>query len=96
MSIVNTPEKDVSNDNRKVYKRKIRTSLINSSSELFYCSICAMYNRVHRAQNKRLMLKSFIPAINTSFFPKKHYENISLKIINELHTWIENRPHVIN
>ena len=35
-----------------------------------------MYNRVHGDQNKRLMLRSYIPAINTSFFPKKIYENI--------------------
>ena len=55
-----------------------------------------MYNRVHFAQNKRLMLKSFIPAINTTIFIKKHYENIfSEKLINELHAWIENNPHVI-
>ena len=76
MSIVDTPEKDVSNVDRKVDKRKICTSLINSSSTLFSCSVRAMYNRVHRAQNERLILKSFLPAINTSIFPKKHYENI--------------------
>ena len=35
-----------------------------------------IYNIVHRAQNQRLMLNSFIPAINTSILPKKHYENI--------------------
>ena len=35
-----------------------------------------MYNRVHCAQNKRIMLKSFIPAINTSIFPKKTFEII--------------------
>ena len=34
-----------------------------------------MYNRLHCAQNNHLMLKSFIPAINKSNFPKKHYEN---------------------
>ena len=63
--IVETPEKGVSNVDRKLDKRKIRTSLIKSSSTLFYFSIPAMYNRVHCAQNQRLMLKSFIPAINT-------------------------------
>ena len=56
MSIVNNPENDVSNVDRKLDKRKIRTSSIKSSSTLFSCSICAMYNRVHCAQNKRLML----------------------------------------
>ena len=70
MSIVDTPEKGVSNVNRKADKRKTFTSLINSSSTLFSCLICAMYNRVHCAKNKRLMLKSFITEINTSIFPK--------------------------
>ena len=43
------------------------------------------------------MLKLFIPAINISIFPNKHYEKIfDEKIINELHAWIENHPHVIN
>ena len=56
-----------------------------------------MYNRVHRSQNQRLILKSFITAINTSIFPKKHYENIfSEKLINELHAFIENHPHEIH
>ena len=76
MIIVDTPQKDVSNVDRKLDKRKILTSLIKSSSTLFSCSICAIYNRVHCAKKQRLMLKPFIPAINTSIFPKKHYENI--------------------
>ena len=86
MSIVDTPEKDVSNVDRKSDKRKVRTSLIKSSSTLFYLSIHAMYNRFHSAQNKRLMLKSYIPAINISIFLMKHYENIfNEKLINELY-----------
>ena len=76
MIIVDTPVKDVPNVDSKLDKRKIPTSLINSSSKLFSCSIRAMYNRVHRAQNQRLVLKSFIPEINKSIFPKKNYENI--------------------
>ena len=76
LSIVDTPENDVSNVDRKVDKRKICTSLIKSSSTLFSCGILALYNRVHRDQNRCLMLKSFIPAIDTSIFPKKHYESI--------------------
>ena len=71
ISIVDTPEKDVSNVDRKVDKRKVRTFSIKSSSTLFFCSIHAIYNRVHCAQNQRLMLISFIPAINTSIFPKE-------------------------
>ena len=35
--------------------------------------------------------------INTSIFPKKHYEDIYFEqLINELHAWIENHPHVIH
>ena len=83
MNVVDTPENDVSNVDWKVDKRKISTSLIKSSSTLFSCLIQAIYNRVYCAQNQRLMLKSFIPTINTSIFPKKHYENIfSEKLIN--------------
>ena len=56
-----------------------------------------MYNRVHHSQNKRFTLNSFIPAINTSIFPKKYDENIfSGNLINELHSWIENHPHIIH
>ena len=76
MSIVDNPEKYVSNIDRKLDNRKLYKYPIKSSSTLFYCSIRAMYNIFHRDQNQRLMLKSFIPAINTSIFPKKHYENI--------------------
>ena len=35
-----------------------------------------MYDRVHSSQNKRIMLKSYIPGINKSILPKKHNENI--------------------
>ena len=76
MSTVDTPEKDVSNVDRKLDKIKICISLIKSSSILFSCSIISMYNRFHHAQNQRLKLKLFIPEINTSIFSKKHYENI--------------------
>ena len=55
--MVETPEKGVSNFDRKGDKRKIRTSLINSSSTLFSCSIREIYNIFHLAQNERLMLK---------------------------------------
>ena len=75
-SIIDAPEKDVSNIDRKIGKRNVRTSSIKSSSTLFSCSIRAMYNRVHRAQSKRLILKSYINGINTSILPKKHNENM--------------------
>ena len=57
MSIVDTPENDVSNVDRRLDKKKKRTSSIKSSSTLFPCSIRAMYNRFHCAQNKHLTLK---------------------------------------
>ena len=76
MSIVDTPEKDISKVDRKLDKIKIRKYSIKSSSILFSCSIRAMYNIVHSAQNKRLTLKSYINGINTSILPKKRYENI--------------------
>ena len=79
MSIVDTPEKDVSKVDRKLDNRKISISSINSSSTLFSCSIRAIYNRVHRAQNKRLVLKSYIPGINTYILSNKHYEIYFLK-----------------
>ena len=43
------------------------------------------------------MLKSYLPGINTSIFTNIHDENIfSEKLLNELHTCIENQPHVIH
>ena len=97
MSIVDTPENGVSNVDRELDKRKICTSSINSSSTLFSCSIRAMYNKVHCSQKKNLMLKLYIPEINTSILPNNHYENIfSEKLVNQLYAWIENHPHVIH
>ena len=82
MSILDTPEKTVSNIDWEADKRKICTSLIKSSSKIFSCLIRAIYNRVHCAQNKRLMLKSFIPAINTSIVPKKYMKISFLKNVS--------------
>ena len=64
---------------------------------LFSCSIHAMFNRVNRSGKQRLMLNSYLPGINTSNFPKRHYENIfSEKLVNELHECIKNHPNVIH
>ena len=52
MSVVDTPEKDLSNVDGKYYMRKVITSSVNSSSKLFSCSIHSMYNRVNR--NKKM------------------------------------------
>ena len=97
MGIVDTPEQDLSNVHRKLDTRKVRTSSANSSSTLFSCSIRAMYNRVNLSQKQRLMLKSYFPGANTLIIPKRHYDNIfSEKLVNGLHTWIENHPHAIH
>ena len=45
MSIVDTPEKDLSYVDRKSDMRKVRTYSVNSPSTLFSCSMCEMYNR---------------------------------------------------
>ena len=79
MSIVDIPEKNVSKIDRKLEKRKLRTSSIKSLSTLFPCLIREMYNRVHCDQNQRLMLNSYTPAINKSIFPMKHYKIFFLK-----------------
>ena len=79
ISIVDTLEKDVSNIDRKLYKKQMYTSSINSSSTLFYCSIRVMYIIVHRDQNKCLMLKSYITGIITSILPNKNYEIYFMK-----------------
>ena len=83
MSIVDTPEKDFSNVDKKYDMIKVRTYSVNSSSLLFSFSICAMFNRVSRAKNQLLMLKSYIPGINLLIYPKIHYGNLlSEKLVN--------------
>ena len=43
------------------------------------------------------MLRSYIPVINTSIFPKKYYDNIfSEKLINKLHASIDIHPYIIH
>ena len=95
MSIVDTPEKDLSNVDRKYDMRKVRTSSVNSSST-FFSTIRAMYNIVNCDQKQRLVLKSYITGINPLIYPKRHYDNIfTEKLVNELHDWIDKLPHVI-
>ena len=55
--IAYTPQKDKSKVDGKINKRKICKYSIKSSSILFSCSICGIYNIFHHSQNKRLMLK---------------------------------------
>ena len=63
----------------KVYMRKVRTYSLKLSSTLFSCSIFSTYNRGNHAQKQLLRLKSYLPGINKSVFPKRHYDNIFLK-----------------
>ena len=96
MSIVDTPENNVSNVDRKLDKRKIHTYSISHHQHYFLVQYvqCIIELIVIK---RRLVLKSYIIGINTSIFPKKHYENIPTeKLVNELHSWIENYPHVIH
>ena len=76
MSIYDTPENYLSNFDQKSDMRKVLPSLVHSSSTLFSCSIRTMYNRAHSTKNKCLVFKSYLPGINTSAFPKRHYDNI--------------------
>ena len=97
MSIFDTLEYYLSNIDRKSDMRKVRTSSVKSSSILFSCLICTMYNIVHCVQIQHLMLNSYIPGINIPICPKRHCGNIlSGKRVNELHSWIENHPRVIH
>ena len=50
VSIYDSLEEYLSNVDGKSDMRKLRTSLVKSSSALFSCSKRAMYNRVNRAQ----------------------------------------------
>ena len=56
-----------------------------------------MYNRFHRDQKKRLVLKSYISGINTTNFLKKRDEHTySEKLLNKSHSWIEHHPNLID
>ena len=65
MSVYEIPENNLSNVDRKSDIRKVHTSSVKSSSILFSCSIRAMYNRVNFDQKQRLVLKSYLPGIDT-------------------------------
>ena len=95
MSIFNTPEKDISNFEGEYDTRRVRKSSVKSSSTLSSCSICAMYNRVN-CTKIRIVLKSYIPGINSFIVLKRHYYIFSSEnTVNELRYWIEKHPHVI-
>ena len=85
MIIVNTPENGLSNVDQKYYMIKVRTSSVKSSSTLFSCSICIIYNRGNSAEKQRLVLKSYITGISSLIYPKRHSYNIFFeKLVNEL------------
>ena len=66
------------------------TRKVHSSSTLFLCSVRTIYNRVHCELNKSLMLKSYIPVID-SWIGYNFFENL----VNELHERIEKKIHII-
>ena len=65
MRISETPDNYLSNVEGKSDTRKVHTSLIKPSSTLFSCLVRSMYNRVNCSQRQRLMLKSYIPGIDS-------------------------------
>ena len=75
MSIIETPENDLSNIDQKSDMRKSCTSSVKSPSILLFFSMLEMYNRVNRTK-KRLMLESYLTGIKKHTFPKRNYDNI--------------------
>ena len=58
MRIFDNPENGLYHGEVKSVTSKAKKSSLNSSSTLFSCSLCAIYNRVHRDQKQHLTLKS--------------------------------------
>ena len=55
-----------------------------------------MYNISNPTQRQRLVMKSYIPEINSLIDPNRHYENIfNEKRVNKLQDLIEKHTHVI-
>ena len=55
-----------------------------------------MYNKVNCAQNQCIMLKSYIPGVDSWIGAKRCYNNSFYgNLVNELHNWIENHHSVI-
>ena len=76
VSFVNTIETYLSNVDRKSGMKKLHTSLVQSSSTIFSCSIRSIYNIVIHTKKQRLMLKLCLPGINTLILLKRHYDNL--------------------
>ena len=71
MKCFDTPEQDLSNFEGIEMTRKVRTYSVNSSSTLFSCSVCSIYNRVNLDQRKGLMIKPYIHGIGLLIGPKR-------------------------
>ena len=95
MSIVDTPKKDLSNVDDESYIRKVHTYSVKSSSKIFSFSIHAMYNRVNCYQNKCLVLKSYIPGINSLIGTKRPYAFYFWKY-SQLITWMDRETPLFN
>ena len=70
ITIVDTHENYLSNIEGKYDMTQVRTSSVKPSSTLFLCSVRAMYNIINK---KTLMLKSYIPGIDSMIGPKRNY-----------------------
>ena len=74
MIIVDITEKYVSQSEINIITSKVNTYSINSPSVLSSCSICATYDRFYHDQNKRIMLKSYIPGVDLWIGVKRCYK----------------------
>ena len=93
MCIVDATENDLLHGEGKSVIRKVCSSSVKSYSTLFSCSVRAMYNKGHRTQNQRLMLKPYITEINLWVGYKRCYNNyFNENIVNKVHDWIEKHP----
>ena len=95
MSIVDTPENDLSNCEDKSYMRKVRTSSVESSSTRFLCSIHAIYNRVNSAKNN-VSCWNHTPQVIIHWLVQRDIITFSSeKLVNKFYNCIEKHPHVI-
>ena len=53
------------------------------------------YNIIHHNQNKRIILKSYVPVIDSWIGNKRCYIYVYEKLVNKLHDWIDNHTYVI-
>ena len=52
---------------------KVRTSSVKYSSTLLLCSVCAIYHRANIYQKQNILVKSYIPGIDSCIGYKRWY-----------------------